>query len=297
MSKKKLQTHQKIAKTLVSVLVLAFFIVPSFLTVRWAVSVFLVKDPRKVATIQQLQVRAMDKTEGARPFEVPLISVTFDDGWESVYTAALPILQRLGIPTTQYIITTTLSSYSYVSAGQIQSMQEAGHEIAAHTITHPDLTTLAQSELIKELSEPQVELEKKFGKIDDFTSPYGAYNAHTLSAISTYYRSQKNAEGDPEADPLLSLNLKDNFNPLNMKSYSVRSNTTIKELQILIKAAQQNNGWLILTYHQIDDTGETFSVTPENFEEQMLLLNTTPTRITTVGRVLDAVLPDYKRGQ
>lgn len=282
------KSRQKIAKTLVSLLVLAVFLAPGLLTAKWAVGVLAARDPRNVSKVAQMQTRDADKTVAPlNPFNEPIITVTFDDGWESVYTRGLPTLQKYGIHTTQYVITGVYNNPSYMSVAQLKSMQKNGHEIASHTIDHPDLTQMDDQQLKHELSVSRDSLTKDFGPVKDFTSPYGAYNAHTLEVISKYYRSQKNAEGDPAANELEAINIKSTFNPINIKSYSVRNTTTLYDLTKLINAAKEHNGWLVLTYHQVDYSGETFSVNPEDFDSQMALLFNTPVRSATLGQVLD----------
>lgn len=295
MSKKKRNnTRQKIVKTLVSVFILATFIIPTALTVNWLVGAADMRDPRKVVTVQPLQTRTPDQSSSAlKPFDQPLVSVTFDDGWESVYTQALSIMQEDGIASTQYIISDVFDNYQYMSKAQIHSMQQAGHEIGSHTVSHADLTTLDDTELGHELLDSKNTLKSEFNTpIKDFTSPYGSYNKHTLETIGKYYRSQKNAEGDPDANELEAINIRDSFDPLNIKSYSVRQNTSLEDIQKLIKAAKENNGWLVLTYHQVDSSKETFSVTPENFKQQMQLISKSNLRAPTLGKVLDALLPN-----
>jgi peptidoglycan/xylan/chitin deacetylase (PgdA/CDA1 family) len=273
MSKKKRQTHRKLKHILVSVAILGFFIIPLYITGLFLVNALGTHDSRKV-------------------IDIPV----FDDGWESVYTKALPILQQDGIHTTQYIITGTFDNPSYLSLAQIKTLHSAGHDIGAHTVDHLDLTTLDDTSLTYQLSESQKVLSQYFGPIRDFTSPYGSYNAHTLDMIGRYYRSQKNAEGDPAANELEAINIKSSFKALNFKSYSVRNTTTTKDIQKLLKAAQDNNGWLVLTYHQIDDTDETFSVTPNAFKQQMQLISQSKIRSATIGQVMDVLVPTSQAG-
>jgi peptidoglycan/xylan/chitin deacetylase (PgdA/CDA1 family) len=297
MAMKKNQLRQKLAHTLMSVFVLAVVIFPVFLSFHFVEGITGDSDPRKVSSIQPLQARPYDKTnEALKPFDQPLITITFDDGWESVYTQALPVLQKYGFHSTQYVITGTFTNYSYMSEAQLKSMKASGHDVAAHTITHPDLTTLTDDQLDKELKNSQNTINKDFGTTQDFTSPYGAYNAHTLQEIGKFYRSQKNAEGDPNANELETINVKQSFDALNIKSYSVRDSTTIYDLQKLVEDAQKHNGWLVLTYHQIDYSREQYSVNPQEFEKQIKFLSSQNVRSATMGQVLDVVLPQDKRG-
>lgn len=293
-TKKTHKANQKITKTLVSFFVLAIFLLPVYVTTRWVRDIVSTRDPRKVVIAQPFQQRTADQTTSPlAPFQQPIVSVTFDDGWESVYTQAFPILQKNGIHTTQYIITNTFNNFDYMSVAQIQSLQKAGNDIGSHTVTHPNATQLSDNELNKELSSSKQTLVKEFGvPVQDFTSPYGAYNAHTLQVISQYYRSQKNAEGDPNANVLDTINLKGTFKQINIKSYSIRKSTTIDDIKKLVAAAQSNNGWLVLTYHQVDSSNENFSITPDEFNQHMQYLHTANIRSATVSQVLNALMPN-----
>jgi peptidoglycan/xylan/chitin deacetylase (PgdA/CDA1 family) len=295
MAKKKLQLRQRLAQTLISVFVLAVVLLPVLLTARWVADIAGTNDPRKVTHIAPFETRQADESNTVlKPFEQPIITITFDDGWETVYTQALPVLQKYGFHSTQYVITGTLDDHGYMSEAQLKSMKASGHEIAAHTVTHPDLTTLTDSQLDKELKDSKDIIGKDFGTTQDFTSPYGAYNAHTLQEIGKFYRSQKNAEGDPSANELESINVKSSFSALNIKSYSVRDSTTIYDLQKLVEDAQKHNGWLVLTYHQIDYSKENYSVNPQEFEKQIKYLSSLNVRSAPMGQVLDIVIPKEK---
>ncbi|GAC1378963.1 MAG: hypothetical protein NVSMB43_20770 [Pseudarthrobacter sp.] len=82
-----------------------------------------------------------------------MVSVTFDDGWASQYNNALPVLNKYGIPATMYIISGSVNAVpSYMTQDQIQAFASRGDEIAAHTVTHPDLTTLTPDQVDNELA-------------------------------------------------------------------------------------------------------------------------------------------------
>ena len=276
-------------------------IAPVLVTGWWFYSTLQNRDPRKAVPAAAFQIRPADKpVQPLVPFRQPVVSVTFDDGWESAYTNAFPLLQQDGFHTTQYIISGELTNNAYMSAGQLRAMQQTGTEIASHTVDHPDLTTLNAGELDHELKDSQSTLERLFGgRVQDFTSPYGAYNVYTLHQIGLYYRSQKNAEGDASstADPLRTINTAANFNPLNFPSFSVRNTTTAADIQRLIDEAVKTNGWLVLTYHQVDNSGGEFAVTPAVFKQQLDLIRNSPMRSATVGQMMDALAASKKAGQ
>jgi peptidoglycan/xylan/chitin deacetylase (PgdA/CDA1 family) len=271
---------------LVSLLVLFAVSLPVYVTGKWVYAVVGGKDPRKVVASVQFQSRSIDSSDQLMPFKEPVISITFDDGWETVYTDAFPVLQKNGFHTTQYIIAGSLNNISYMSVGQLEAMHSAGTEIGSHTMTHPDLTTLTTQDLNWELGQSKQILSQNLGPITDFASPLGSYNAYTIKAIQKYYDSHKNAEGDPNEDPLSTINLPSNYDKYDLKAYSVRSYTKLNDIQKLLDETIKNNGWLILTYHQIDDSGEEYSVNSADFQKQIELISRSPIKSATVHQVL-----------
>jgi peptidoglycan/xylan/chitin deacetylase (PgdA/CDA1 family) len=293
MVSRKQSIFRRMANILATGMVLAVFVIPVIVTGWWIVSGVNKHDPRKIVPASSFQVRPADRgAHSLHTFQEPVVSITFDDGWESAYTQAFPVLQRYGFHSTQYVITDEFNNNAYMSVDQLRAMLAAGTQIGGHTVTHADLTTLTAAELKHELKDSQDTLQQLFGgRVQDFTSPYGAYNTYTLHAIGTYYRSQKNAEGDagPATNPLLTVNIAANFNPLNFSSFSVRHDTTLADIQRLLDEAAQRNGWIVLTYHQIDDSNEEYAVTPQAFAQQMELVGRSRLRSATVGQVMDAL--------
>lgn len=292
MTKKKRMIHQKLAKILVSVFILAVFAAPAYLAVKSiaGMSGLGADNNRRVSDVDKLSVRTVDDDrQPLKPFQEPLFSITFDDGWGSVYSEALPILQKRGIRTTQYVLSGTLEHPSYMSVAQLKSMRAAGHEMASHTISHADLSALSDPRVETELTVSKDDLSRQLGPIKDFSSPLGAYNDQTVKLIDARYRSHKTTKGDPVIGRPASINTGDDFTPMNIKGYTVRNYTTLKDIEELLESARKQNGWVVLTYHQVDRGGSLYSVTPEVFEAQMKLVSGSNLRSVTVGQMLDAL--------
>ncbi len=70
------------------------------------------------------------------------VVITFDDGLESTYTIAFPIMQQYGIKGTVYVVPSLVGTSGYMTLDQLTELHNAGWTIASHTWDHQDLTTL-----------------------------------------------------------------------------------------------------------------------------------------------------------
>ena len=184
----------------------------------------------------------------------------------------------------------TADQQDYVSWKQITQMQKAGHEIGCHTMSHQDLTLLDEPNLHYQLAGCKSELTKHAGTISNFASPYGAKSDRTRVAISRYFDSDRNTNGDPtngvtNAD----VNTPETFDRYNIIGVTVRHDTTVKQLEELVNFARQHNGWLVLTYHQADDeSGSQFGVDTAALDRQLAYLSRSNVRIVTMQEALTA---------
>uniref|UniRef100_I2PZH9 Putative xylanase/chitin deacetylase n=1 Tax=Desulfovibrio sp. U5L TaxID=596152 RepID=I2PZH9_9BACT len=67
-----------------------------------------------------------------------MVSLVFDDGLESVYQYAFPVLSHLGLAATVGIIANRVDSGDpdFMTESQIRELQDAGWEVASHSLTH-----------------------------------------------------------------------------------------------------------------------------------------------------------------
>lgn len=127
--------------------------------------------------------------DGASPYPVNPIHVTFDDGFVGVLSHALPILQRHNIPATLFALSGRLGetndwmhargfpSRPLLSGVQLRELAAGGVAIGSHTRTHPRLTELSIEEATHEIANSRENLESVLGqKVDYFAYPYGLFN-------------------------------------------------------------------------------------------------------------------------
>jgi peptidoglycan/xylan/chitin deacetylase (PgdA/CDA1 family) len=226
----------------------------------------------------------------AHAADVAMISVTLDDGWASQYTNALPILNKYGVPATMYIHTQAINATpAYMDQAQIQAFASRGDEIASHTISHTDLTTLTPAQLDSELAQSQATLKEMFGPTAamDFASPFGAYNPTTTAAVKKYYASQRNTDegynspSAPDTDNILVQN--------------VVETTTALDVQGWINTAKNSNRWLVLVYHEVGANlggdGDVYHIDTAVFDAHMAAVKNSGLPMVTVRQALSGSTP------
>lgn len=221
----------------------------------------------------------------------PIVSLTFDDGYTSFYNYGLPLLQKYGFLSTDYIISGMLTSGNpkYMTAAQVKSLNAAGEEIGSHTVTHPDLTTLSASNMDSELMNSQATLQGLLGvPVRDFATPYGAANDQVITDAKNYYDSVRGVESG--------YNAKNNFNPYNILVQNVVVTTPVSQVEQWIQQAQATNTWLVLVYHQVDPTltnktAEPYNTYPTDLDAELAYLKSTNVAVETVGQALAEITP------
>lgn len=216
-------------------------------------------------------------------FERGLVSLDFDDGWLSAYYQAIPILNAAGLKSTQYIMSGFLNEgINYVNIEQVLAMQAAGHEIGGHTITHAHLPELSEEEMIREIWQSKFDLESLgVSTLAALAYPYGEYNQAIIGAtIDAGYLAGRTALGVDSG-----FNFK-NTNRYRLKTFSMEADTDLAYVKNLIDTVALNKGWLILVFHQVDNNGGQYSVTPAFLQQVADYLNSADVSVVTVSQGL-----------
>jgi peptidoglycan/xylan/chitin deacetylase (PgdA/CDA1 family) len=225
----------------------------------------------------------LKKESGTLGFSEGMISLDFDDGWVSTYNAGLPILNAAGLKSTQYIITGNLpaGTYDYVSTAQMLQMKADGHEIGAHSRTHPDLLTLADAALDSEISGSRSDLVAAGVTPVSFSYPFGNHNSvieqKVRDAGFSMARSALISEGG--------MNYQ-NTNRYLIKTYSVENSTTIDSIKAIVDNAITTKGWAVLVFHQVNDSGSQYSISPTNLQQIVDYIKLKNVKVVTASQAL-----------
>lgn len=220
--------------------------------------------PLRIASAQDHQITPWKHNRAGA------VSVNFDDGYSSQITYAVPLLNARGLKAT-FFLTTTGGDTTW---DQWRQVAQQGHEIGSHTVTHPYLTTLSDSQLRYELSESQRVINQNIPSQSCITLsyPYTDSNSHVQAVTSEYYIAARGGwVGDSGGD----FNFYDDLVPCDWISpcyvppgmsfgsfnhihfYNVASgnydDTPISLLDASLDTAMAYHAWYVMYLHAIPD--------------------------------------------
>jgi peptidoglycan/xylan/chitin deacetylase (PgdA/CDA1 family) len=147
------------------------------------------------------------------------VALTFDDAFANVYEHALPVLARHGFPSTVFVVAgragdrnrwaqpvTGIPELELMGWNDLMSAAAAGVTLGAHTVTHPFLTTLDDTDLEREMAACRAAIEDRTGRsAESFAYPYGDVDPRVRAAAARHFRlacGTRLAFVRAEADPL-----------------------------------------------------------------------------------------------
>jgi peptidoglycan/xylan/chitin deacetylase (PgdA/CDA1 family) len=113
------------------------------------------------------------------------IVLSFDNGYQSQYTEALPVLRRLGWVGVENMQLTGLPpSQGGLSQAQIRGLVAAGWELDTQGFSHADLTTLDAAALRYQVAVARSTVQRRYGvPVNWFCYPSGQYDATVVAAV------------------------------------------------------------------------------------------------------------------
>jgi peptidoglycan/xylan/chitin deacetylase (PgdA/CDA1 family) len=173
------------------------------------------------------------------------VAITFDDGYEDVYSNAFPILRKYNFTAFVFLITAFVGKYNswdyhfgksrrkkHLSWKQVKEMSKFGFGFGSHTVNHPDLTKIGKKFVEYELKKSKEVLEDKLGKETIFLSyPFGRYNR--------FVQEEAKRLGYKRAYTLCSKSKENGFQPFAQKRWGIYLFDTPLTLKIKL-----NHNWL-----------------------------------------------------
>lgn len=130
------------------------------------------------------------------------VVLSFDDGYLSQGKDAGAILAARRWPGVLNLAWHNLGVPGGITKSRIKTMIKAGWEVDAHSLTHPDLTTLSGAALAREVAGSRRAIQDAFGvPVDAFCYPAGKFDATVEAAVKAAGYRAATTELDGAAAP------------------------------------------------------------------------------------------------
>lgn len=127
-------------------------------------------------------------------FPPKTIVLTFDDGYANNFDGAFVPLVECGMKATWFITTNCIGQKAHwqsenlgeaemLTKAQLQKMAASGMEIASHTCSHPDLSSLSYDRQFEEMQASKSQLETLIqDAVTSLAYPFGKFNDKSVDA-------------------------------------------------------------------------------------------------------------------
>ena len=216
-----------------------------------------------------------------------IVSIVFDDGWQSQFDNAFPLMQEHNFTGTYYIITSFIGNGVCMNMSDLHAIQDSGSEIGSHTVDHQNLLSLTDEQINNELSASQQLLQANNFSATDLAYPYGASNNHVDSIALQYYRSVRYAYGSGYLMPIPP-------NPLQMSipmgfPGETGDSSALAQDESIVDQAVATNSWVVIFFHNILTTPLTdpWEIEQSNFEAFLNYVGNSSAQVLTVNQALN----------
>ncbi len=163
-----------------------------------------------------------------------------------------------------------------MSKAQILQVAGGGHEIAAHTQTHPHMPTLTTAQQRAEINGSKADLQSWGLNPTSISYPYGEYTQNTVQLV-------KDA-GFANAVTTVETPVSPSSDPYQLEGTSYQASDSAQKIEQDIQNAVDSHRWMILTFHRIDNSGDQYSTTPANFRAVVDYVKSHGIRTVTVSQ-------------
>ncbi|MCQ2252055.1 MAG: polysaccharide deacetylase family protein [Bacteroidales bacterium] len=198
------------------------------------------------ATAAQAQVPAEYQVAPWHGFSNCAITYSFDDLCANQLPIAIPMMDKYNVKGTLNIITSWVKPEQWA---QVKDAAQRGHEIASHTISHPNMAELSVDEFERQQRDSKKILEEKTGaEVVTMVYPYCVTTHEDITA--KYYIGARICDGRIEPHTPKEM--------MKISSLGVGSESKHNSSEALNKWVDEGareNGWCTFLIHGIDDDG------------------------------------------
>lgn len=180
-----------------------------------------------------------------RGFRTAVVSYTFDDGTPGHLGIVVPLFDEFGYKTTLFTVTGWSPDWTGLAAAAAR-----GHEVASHTVTHPNLPTIAGSAQMTEMGTSHDAIASRIPTPTGQTVAYPYCAKGNEVATNLYYFAARGCQGaivPPTPSDFL-----------NISSIVIGTEGSVKtaaDLNTRVRSAESSTGWAVFLVHGVDSDG------------------------------------------
>lgn len=139
------------------------------------------KDGDRLISVAELAARLASP----EAFSSKKVAVTFDDGFEDIYTDVFPMVQKQYIPVTVFLVTAWIGKKGFLAWETIREMSRGGVDFGSHTRSHVYLPSVSSRKTLEgEIRGSKEFLEEKLGKeVPLFSYPVGGFTEEIKEVV------------------------------------------------------------------------------------------------------------------
>lgn len=246
-----------------------------------------IKEYEKVsADLAQNEQHVVNKTKERKA----LVTFTDDDGAEAVLARLKPLAIKHKVPFVLAVPTGTTGNTGNLTWDELRDLQDNyGFEIASHSYSHVNLTTLTSEECYNDLK-LSIDTAKPYGvDIKNMCIPFGAYNDGVLNEIRKLFNCARRSYGGNNYSPLETFSLRSvalgSFFDEKNEFGTGSATNTLQYYKDAVDDAIAKNGWVIFIMHcgnlEHDDTQQ------KHLDDLIAYIKTTTAEIVTMQQGIE----------
>lgn len=178
-----------------------------------------------------------------------IVTLTFDDGYQTIFDNAFPILEQYHLHASLFMITglKELEGSPLMNLSELIQLKNHGWDINSHSVTHQNLNKLNLKEIIYEVTDSkQWIIANNLGDPLAFSYPYGKDNFLSKLIVSKNYRYGRTMEPG--------LNVINGGKNVALKTYALWGTPTQGSLKLCERKTADDlreGKWIIITIHGV----------------------------------------------
>lgn len=219
------------------------------------------------------------------------ITIWFDDAWLSLYKNAYPLMSQYQFVGAVAIVVNFVNLPKFMTWKQLTDLQQHGWETTSHSMSHQcDLAYYNFQTIPYELIKSQKILKAHGLKANHFVMPCGYTNTqiqnHFLTDYPPIIKTAKTIYKSYRTTATARVNQLPLLDPYHLNAFQVRNNTSLNEVDRMIALAKKQKGWLIIVFHQIDNSKQPFSNTTERLRKILKKIQLSKLPVVTPSQII-----------